>query len=435
MKTKIYTRNEENPRYVSFLLLKKIIKKKFKLNNELFKDKYFVKLSKKDKSFVKMLITVFIRRNGQANTILALHLNKKPNSEVTILLKIGITQIFFMDVSDYAAVDTTVELTKKLNLNNFTSLVNAVLRKIASKKENLLPKTNIRNNFKISFIKKLELNWGIENTKKILSLFMKIPPLDLTIIKNIKYWEKKLNGMILNKTTIRTNFSGDISKMPGYNDLSWFVQDVAASIPCKLFGEISNKTVFDLCAAPGGKTIQLILKNAKVTSVDINQERLNILKDNLTRLNLKSNLVKENVLNFTPSQKADIILLDPPCTSSGVIRKNPDIILNNTFENLKNFQLLQINLLKKSLQLLKKDGILIFSTCSIFKEEGEDIIKQICESKFAKLIPIKQNELGDFSKCAKPEGWVRILPNSLSHENNSFEQGNDGFFIAKLKLI
>ena len=215
MKTKIYTRNEENPRYVSFLLLKKIIKKKFKLNNELFKDKYFVKLSKKDKSFVKMLITVFIRRNGQANTILALHLNKKPNSEVTILLKIGITQIFFMDVSDYAAVDTTVELTKKLNLNNFTSLVNAVLRKIASKKESLLPETNIRNNFKISFIKKLELNWGIENTKKILSLFMKIPPLDLTIIKNIKYWEKKLNGMILNKTTIRTNFSGDISKMPG----------------------------------------------------------------------------------------------------------------------------------------------------------------------------------------------------------------------------
>ena len=90
MKTKINTRNEENPRYVSFLLLKKIIKKKFKLNNELFKDKYFVKLSKKDKSFVKMLITVFIRRNGQANTILALHLNKKPNSEVTILLKIGI---------------------------------------------------------------------------------------------------------------------------------------------------------------------------------------------------------------------------------------------------------------------------------------------------------------------------------------------------------
>ena len=176
-------------------------------------------------------------------------------------------------------------------------------------------------------------------------------------------------------------------------------------------------------------------KNAQVISVDINQERLNILKDNLTRLNLKSNLVKENVLNFTPSQKADFILLDPPCTSSGVIRKNPDILLNNTFENLKNFQLLQINLLKKSLQLLKKDGILIFSTCSIFKEEGEDIIKQICKSKFAKLIPIKPNELGDFSKCAKPEGWVRILPNSLSHENNSFEQGNDGFFIAKLKLI
>ena len=86
------------------------------------------------------------------------------------------------------------------------------------------------------------------------------------------------------------------------------------------------------------------------------------MKDNLTRLNIKSNLVKENVLNITPSQKADIILLDPPCTSSGVIRKNPDILLNNTFENLNNFQLLQINLLKKSLQLLKKDGILIFST-------------------------------------------------------------------------
>ncbi len=435
MKTKITSvENHIKSRYVAFKIIKKIIIKKNMLDSALKHEQSFIALEARDRSFVRLIISQFLRRNGQAEKILKMHVKKFPNNYIKIILKIGIIQLLFLDTHDHAVVDTSVNLTKKIGLRNYVSFVNAVLRKIALNKEVLKNVTKINENFSSIFLKKLTKNWGLSNANQILNLFMKNPPLDITIIENINFWKKELKGIILNNSTIRTNFSGDISKMSGYKDGKWFVQDVASSLPCKLFGKIDGKKIFDLCAAPGGKTIQLINLGGKVTAIDISESRLKLLRENLKRLNLNANIICNDVLNFSPDSKADFVLLDAPCSSSGTIRRKPDILINQNLLSLKKLQTIQTNMLIKALKLVKKDGLVIFSTCSIFKEEGEEIIEKICNVKnLAEIDPINPSELGIFSECIRSQGWARVLPNSIFHNKKEYEEGNDGFFIVRLK--
>ena len=192
-----------------------------------------------------------------------------------------------------------------------------------------------------------------------------------------------------------------------------------------------NDEVLDLCAAPGGKTSQLIAMGAKVTSVDANKKRIVRLKENLARLNFDALIIHSDIRNFFSEKKWSKILLDVPCSSTGTLRKHPDIMHLKKEDDILSLSILQRKLLDSSWKLLKKDGCLIYCTCSLEKDEGEDQISRFLkENKDAEIDKIIPSEVQGVEDLITTEGLLRIFPDKFSKIG-----GIDGFFVARLKKV
>ncbi|MGN0914447.1 MAG: RsmB/NOP family class I SAM-dependent RNA methyltransferase, partial [Alphaproteobacteria bacterium] len=221
-----------------------------------------------------------------------------------------------------------------------------------------------------------------------------------------------------------------IPELPGYNDGEWWVQDAAASLAVKALGKISDQRVLDLCAAPGGKTAQLIAAGAKTTALDISDKRLITLDENLNRLNFQTERTicadaLEYLKNFD-EEPYDIILLDAPCSATGTLRRHPETVHIKSSADIKKMAALQKQLLNLARKALKNNGILLYCTCSISKIEGENQIAEFLKDNHNfKLLPIKN--IG-FKEAETPEGYIRTLPFHLAEQG-----GMDAFFIAKLQ--
>ena len=172
--------------------------------------------------------------------------------------------------------------------------------------------------------------------------------------------------------------------------------------------------------------------------MDKDPARLSLLKDNLNRLSLSADIIEADILDFTPARQADHIILDAPCSATGTFRRHPDIFLHKTAPDLKRLQQTQIELLKVSLDWVKNDGTLIYITCSLQPEEGEEVVETVLATGHARLLPFSIAELGIFSRALHPQGWARILPSCLDQIISNHEQtgtGCDGFFIARLQPV
>ena len=396
--------------------------------------------------FYRSLVGEAIRRLGEINFYLKKYI-KKPlkteQSHVKANLIIGATQIIYMRVPAYAAVNDSVEIAKKSSLHH-VKFINAILRQLSRDFENnKLNKSNILMNVPIEIMDKWKNIFSEEQLIKIVNQHLVIPPaLDISISpkEDINEWKINLKGKILGSNNIRLiNSYGKINKIHGYDKGKWWIQDIAAQLPVKiLLSKIKKNTnVIDLCAAPGGKTAQLLTNNLKVTSLESNNKRTKILKENLNRLNLKTELIVKDAIQYKPEKLADAVLLDAPCTSSGTLRKNPDILWRlsykkgNYFSHMRSVIDIQRGLLDSASKMLKSGGILIYSVCSLEKEEGEnqivDFIKK--NSKFI-IDPIKESEIDITKKAITKEGFIKTLPFF-----NSEEGGMDGFFIARIIKI
>ena len=396
--------------------------------------------------FYRSLAGGAIRRLGEINFYLKKYI-KKPlkteQSHIKANLIIGATQIIYMRVPAYAAVNDSVEIAKKSSPHH-VKFINAILRQLSRDFENnKLNKSNILMNIPIEIIDKWKNIFSEEQLIKIVNQHLVIPPaLDISISpkEDINEWKINLKGKILGSNNIRLiNSYGKINKIHGYDKGKWWIQDIAAQLPVKiLLSKIKKNTnVIDLCAAPGGKTAQLLTNNLKVTSLESNNKRTKILKENLNRLNLTTKLIVKDAAQYKPEKLADAVLLDAPCTSSGTLRKNPDILWRlsykkgNYFSHMRSVIDIQRGLLDSASKMLKSGGILIYSVCSLEKEEGEnqivDFIKK--NSKFI-IDPIKESEIDITKKAITKEGFIKTLPFF-----NSEEGGMDGFFIARLMKI
>jgi 16S rRNA (cytosine967-C5)-methyltransferase len=396
--------------------------------------------------FYRSLAGEAIRRLGEINFYLKKYI-KKPlkteQSHVKANLIIGAAQIIYMRVPAYAAVNDSVEIAKK-NSPHHVKFINAILRQLSRDFENKkLNKSNVLMNIPIEIMNKWKNIFSEEQLIKIVNQHLVIPPaLDISICpkENINKWKINLKGKILGSNNIRLiNSYGKINKIHGYDQGKWWIQDIAAQLPVKiLLSKIKHNTnVIDLCAAPGGKTAQLLTNNLKVTSLESNNKRTKILKENLNRLNLKTKLIIKDATQYKPEKLADALLLDAPCTSSGTLRKNPDILWRlsykkgNYFSHMRSVIEIQRGLLDSASKMLKPGGFLIYSVCSMEKEEGEnqivDFIKK--NSKFI-IDPIKESEIDITKKAITTEGFIKTLPFF-----NSEEGGMDGFFIARLTKI
>lgn len=249
------------------------------------------------------------------------------------------------------------------------------------------------------------------------------PPLDLTLRDpaETEHWQVQLSADSLMPGHLRLARGDNIEKLPGFAEGAWWVQDIAASLPATLLGDGEGRHVLDLCAAPGGKTLQLAAQGWKVTALDISKRRLELLKSNLKRTGLAASTVRADALTWEPKHQFDAILLDAPCTATGTARRHPDVLHRIGARQIAEMAELQAALLDRAKGWLKPGGIFVYATCSLEREEGEDQTNAI---DLAALPIGSQNLPAGLEPTA--EGWLRTDPGMLVEAG-----GLDGFFIAR----
>ena len=249
------------------------------------------------------------------------------------------------------------------------------------------------------------------------------PPLDLTLRDpaETEHWQVQLSADSLMPGHLRLARGDNIEKLPGFAEGAWWVQDIAASLPARLLGDGEGRHVLDLCAAPGGKTLQLAAQGWKVTALDISKRRLELLKSNLKRTGLAASTVRADALTWEPKHQFDAILLDAPCTATGTARRHPDVLHRIGARQIAEMAELQAALLDRAKGWLKPGGIFVYATCSLEREEGED---QTSAVDLAPLPIGSQNLPAGLEPTA--EGWLRTDPGMLGKAG-----GLDGFFIAR----
>tara|TARA_Y100000591_G_C21844285_1_gene707688 strand:- start:511 stop:1839 length:1329 start_codon:yes stop_codon:yes gene_type:complete len=424
------------PRALSLDILDDVVRKNGTPDDRLdfyLKKNNYLNLPREDIALCKTIVMTTLRRWAHIEQILLKYLKKTVRDHsprVHLIIMIAICQLVFLQSPPYAVVNLAIIQTKNdKKSHKLKNLVNAILRKVSEDKDH----------FNIDQFDNLELipKWMIDRwknfytsdeIKQIADSVVNVPTLDITLKKTDGKIAEELGGRSMITGNIRINKFGFIPDIQYYHDGKWWVQDVAACIPVKLIqGHIKNKRVVDLCAAPGGKTANLIDAGAKVTAIDSSIERLDILKRNLKRLNFEADVVHADSTRWITKLKYDGVLIDAPCSSTGVIRKNPDILRRKT-HNLDYLTNLQHKLLINGIELLKKGGLLVYCTCSIEKEEGEYQIERIMDEREDIIIKkISTKDIGIFQEFIHPKGYLRILPNTIA------DGGNDGFFISILK--
>jgi 16S rRNA (cytosine967-C5)-methyltransferase len=230
---------------------------------------------------------------------------------------------------------------------------------------------------------------------------------------------------------VRCAGAGRVEDLEGYAEGEWWVQDAAAALPVTLLGDVTGLSVLDLCAAPGGKSAQLAARGARVTAVDKSAGRLARLKGNLERLGLTAETAVADALTFSSGTTYDAVLLDAPCTSTGTIRRHPDILFLKRPEDVQALADLQAKLLTHAAQFVKLGGLLVYCTCSLEPEEGENQIAAFLSQhrEFARLPAVPDDPLAIFRTA---DGDVRTLPTHLADLPEGM-RGLDGFYAAALK--
>ena len=397
-------------------------------------------LDDRDRGLTRAIVAVVLRRLGTLRYLLGSFLEEGPPAQaprVETALLIGAAQILFLEVPDHAAVDLAVRLAREDRMAlHFAGLVNAVLRRIAREgKERIAaldaPVLDTPPWLMARWIK----TYGEATAHAIAAANGREPALDLTVKSDAEGWAAKLDGRVLPTGSVRTIVHGAVTALPGFDEGAWWVQDAAAAIPARLLGNVAGLRVADLCAAPGGKTAQLIVAGAKVTAVDRAPGRLKRLQENLTRLSLEAELVCADVAAWTPEQPFDAVLLDAPCTSTGTIRRHPDVPWLKRSADITSLAAAQRRLLDHAITLIKPGGKLVYCTCSLEPEEGTEVVADLlAREQSVRRVPIAAAEVFGQTDFINPDGDLRTLPCHFTDADSRFS-GVDGFYAARLEKL
>ncbi len=393
-------------------------------------------LSDRDRALMRRLVSTILRKLGTLGHVLSRLLDRgiptdAPRAQSALL--IGATQILWMDVPDHAAVDLSVRLVQAdRRAAKYAGLVNAVLRRCAREGHPLVEEVRTGMvDLPPWLVKRWIAHYGEDNAKAMAEAIGHEPPLDLTVKSDAAAWATRFHGETLPTGTIRTVLQGPITMMPGFSDGQWWIQDAAAALPARLFGDLAGKTVVDLCAAPGGKTAQLVHGGATVTAIDRSPARVARLKENLARLSLDATPVVADATEWT-SEQFDGVLLDAPCAATGTIRRHPDVAWLKQESDVTMLATVQQRLLAKAISLLKPGGTLVYCTCSLEPEEGEKAIAALLATESGvKRVPVTASEVAGRAELITPDGDLRTLPCHLPHADPRLG-GLDGFFAARL---
>lgn len=383
-------------------------------------------LQPRDRAFARALTMATLRHLGTIDRVLEPKLQRAPPERVKSLLRLGATQLFWMDVPDHAAVSTMVALADRVAATRkFKGLINAVLRglqrdgKPADDPETLAPAW---------LMARWQAAFGPEQARATAAAIAEEPATDLSVRDpaDAAALAELLEGEVLPGGSIRTRKRGDLAEWPAFAEGRWWVQDAGAAIPTRLLGVKPGETVLDLCAAPGGKTLQLAAAGASVVAVDRNADRLKRVAENLARLRLTAEVVTADARSWNDRRTFDAVLLDAPCSATGTFRRHPDVLWAAAPGDIASLAEVQTRMLDSAAARVKPGGRLVYCVCSLEPEEGEAQVRGFLarHPEFA-LAPVTAGEGGAPAASVSPEGWLRILPHHL-------EGGIDGFFAARM---
>ena len=393
------------------------------------------KLEPRDRAFVRHLVATTLRRVGQIDAVLKTFTTRPPPPPVEDILRLGAAQILFLETAPHAAVDTSVDLVKRARQPRFTGLVNAVLRKVVATGQSLVAEQNWpRLNTPGWLWDGWTKAYGETTAHRMGEAHLSEAPLDLTVKDQAtaQDWAAQLNAELLPTGSLRHTAPGMVQELPGFAEGAWWVQDAAAALPARILLQVlgagADKSVADLCYAPGGKTLQLAAAGCAVTSVDSSEKRLLRVQENLTRMSLSADVLHADVMTWTPPQLFDAVLLDAPCSATGTLRRHPDLGYLKKRKDILAYPTTQTALLRRAATFLKPGGVLVYAVCSLEPEEGQGLVEAALPGTDLLPQPIDPGPLGLDPKWMDAAGAVRTLP-YYWHERG----GLDGFYIAAFK--
>lgn len=461
-----------SPRHLAINALTQKGKKNTDLDvvSRLESTKYFQDSSQRDRAFARNLVSTTSRRLGQIDAILSECCKTYPPKGkhgpiLQACLRVGVAQILFLDTPSFAAVKETIDILKDKSFRvpkPMVSFANAILRRVDREGEELLGQTDICDNVSLFLREQFEIQYGKDNTQKIVeqlldenahhSVDLSINSrysVDVIVQEFEKYNDKFESVTKLSNGSLRIlkgQDGGVLSSWPLYEEGAWWVQDVASTLPAIALSKILEKKcnengsdieglkVVDCCAAPGGKTAQLLSAGFEVTAIEANARRSRRLLENLERLQFgedKCHVVVKQGQEWNPDDSQNIagILVDVPCSATGTGNKRPDVLRKDG--DLGNLPETQEILANHCSNVLSSGGVLVYATCSLLKRESEEQVLKLLEKGTMKIIPFEKGEIPGFDGAIDEHGFLRVLPGCLDDELKQC----DGFFVARLEKI
>lgn len=388
------------------------------------------KLSGSERARAQSLAANALKHLEPIDMLLDFYLKKEPHLRVRHVMRLCATELLVDGISPHAAIDSAVNLAKlSRKTEHMSGLVNAVCRKLDGEGREHWQEHPTQQ-LPYFLRSKLLKDHGADVVEAMEEAHVSSAPLDITV-KNVSDLSE-LAGLLeadkIGACNLRLQRAGQVSTLAGFEEGAWWVQDFAASLPARCLTDIAGKKVLDLCAAPGGKTLQLAAAGGEVTAMDLNKYRLVRVHENLERTGLKAKVVTADVLTWKPGIEYDAILLDAPCSATGTVRRHPDLPHLKDKDAIKSLVALQRQMLECAFEWLKPGGQMIYSTCSLLKQEGEDLIAEfLSQNPQAGIDPIDASALGVPNEWVTAKGYLRTLPSYWPEIG-----GMDGFFIAKL---
>ncbi|QQS14851.1 MAG: MFS transporter [Rhodospirillales bacterium] len=424
-------------RRVALSVLDAVLRREQPLDDTLARDAGFAALDPRDRAFVRLLLATTLRRLGEIDATLASRLETPlpPKAAATLdTLRLGVAQLLFLATPAHASVDTSVRLVESIGQRHLKGLVNAVLRRVARDRDGASPDgADGADPARLNTPSWLWESWvaayGEATTRAIAAAHLHEAPLDLSVKGGAETWATLLEAELLPTGTLRRAAGGRIEDLPGFADGAWWVQDAAAALPVRLLGDVAGRSVLDLCAAPGGKTMQLCAAGARVTAVDLSPRRLTRVGENLKRVGLTAELIAADATRWRPTAAPDAILLDAPCTATGTLRRHPDIAWLKDREDVARLSLAQDRLLAAAVGMLPAGGTLVYAVCSLQPEEGPARIEAALARLPVTRIPVRPEELPGLETAITAAGDLRTLPCHWPERG-----GLDGFYAARLRI-
>jgi len=368
-----------------------------------------------------------LRGLDRADRLLGPYLRKRPPLTVHNVLRLSVVEICQDGAPKHGVVNAAVEIVRRgRNSGHAAGLVNAVLRKISADDWTALPPSRLPKWLR----RPLVGDYGKTRVAAMEAVQAEAPPLDVTPrAGDAVALAARLGGEALPTGSVRLRDAGQVSALPGYDQGAWWVQDAAAALPAQILAPAPGERVLDMCAAPGGKTMQLAATGTQVTALDVSPHRMQRVKENLTRTGLAAECVVADALDWQAAPY-DAILLDAPCSATGTIRRHPDLPYAKDGSDFPTLFSLQERMIDHALELLKPGGRLVFCTCSLLPDEGEIQLEDAL-ARHPDLLQLDQAALarnGIAESWHSPGGGLRLTP-----EFRAESGGMDGFFVAALR--